>query len=254
MIAAELTADERAEFERRYRERVDDWRPILAAPPRPIGPLARIRRNQSERGASRLISGSGQPGSQPAERRDRASSRSRPQAHLLALVRELGHRWRSPKRACASVRPCSATTHEPPSHRSMSRTTPLTPEGRSVAGGEATILAVNREAGGHPPGPRRLHRTGTRARRTSPGTWIGRSTASAGRVLRPPGARGRRPERSQGANGEDGYPASRCATRSPGPGSTELCALLWVRGSSASWCAPRDRLLRQEHGPDAVRL
>ena len=32
LIAAELTADERAEFERRYRERVDDWRPILAGP------------------------------------------------------------------------------------------------------------------------------------------------------------------------------------------------------------------------------
>src|SRR3990170_7976976 len=32
LIVAELTADERAEFECRYRERVDDWRPILAGP------------------------------------------------------------------------------------------------------------------------------------------------------------------------------------------------------------------------------
>jgi hypothetical protein len=31
-IAADLTPEERAEFERRYRERVDDWRPILAGP------------------------------------------------------------------------------------------------------------------------------------------------------------------------------------------------------------------------------
>jgi hypothetical protein len=31
-IAAELTPEERAEFERHYRERVDDWRPILAGP------------------------------------------------------------------------------------------------------------------------------------------------------------------------------------------------------------------------------
>jgi hypothetical protein len=32
LIAAGLTADERAEFERRYRQRVDDWRPVLAGP------------------------------------------------------------------------------------------------------------------------------------------------------------------------------------------------------------------------------
>lgn len=32
LIAADLTGDERAEFERRYRERVDDWRPILSMP------------------------------------------------------------------------------------------------------------------------------------------------------------------------------------------------------------------------------
>jgi len=32
LIVAELTADERSEFECRYRERVDDWRPILAGP------------------------------------------------------------------------------------------------------------------------------------------------------------------------------------------------------------------------------
>ena len=31
-IAADLTPEERGEFERRYRERVDDWRPILAGP------------------------------------------------------------------------------------------------------------------------------------------------------------------------------------------------------------------------------
>lgn len=32
LVAADLTDDERAEFERRYRERVDDWRPVLAGP------------------------------------------------------------------------------------------------------------------------------------------------------------------------------------------------------------------------------
>jgi hypothetical protein len=32
LIAADLTPEERAEFERRYRERVDDWRPVLAGP------------------------------------------------------------------------------------------------------------------------------------------------------------------------------------------------------------------------------
>lgn len=32
LIAAELTTEERAEFERRYRERVDDWRPALSGP------------------------------------------------------------------------------------------------------------------------------------------------------------------------------------------------------------------------------
>ena len=31
-IAAELTPEERAEFESRYRERVDDWRPVLSGP------------------------------------------------------------------------------------------------------------------------------------------------------------------------------------------------------------------------------
>ncbi len=35
LIAADLTGDERAEFERRYRERVDDWRPVLSVP-RPV--------------------------------------------------------------------------------------------------------------------------------------------------------------------------------------------------------------------------
>ena len=32
LVAAETTADERTEFERRYRERVDDWRPVLSGP------------------------------------------------------------------------------------------------------------------------------------------------------------------------------------------------------------------------------
>jgi hypothetical protein len=32
LVAAELTPEERAEFERLYRKRVDDWRPILAGP------------------------------------------------------------------------------------------------------------------------------------------------------------------------------------------------------------------------------
>jgi hypothetical protein len=32
LVAAGLTDDERADFERRYRKRVDDWRPVLAGP------------------------------------------------------------------------------------------------------------------------------------------------------------------------------------------------------------------------------
>jgi len=32
LVAAEATQDERAEFERRYRERVEDWRPVLSGP------------------------------------------------------------------------------------------------------------------------------------------------------------------------------------------------------------------------------
>lgn len=32
LVAAEATAQERADFERRYRERVDDWRPVLSGP------------------------------------------------------------------------------------------------------------------------------------------------------------------------------------------------------------------------------
>jgi hypothetical protein len=32
LVAAGLTNDERADFERRYRKRVDDWRPVLAGP------------------------------------------------------------------------------------------------------------------------------------------------------------------------------------------------------------------------------
>lgn len=41
LLAAGLTADERAEFERRYRERVDDWRPVLAGPAPATGRLTR---------------------------------------------------------------------------------------------------------------------------------------------------------------------------------------------------------------------
>jgi hypothetical protein len=32
LIAADLTPEERGDFETRYRDRVDDWRPILAGP------------------------------------------------------------------------------------------------------------------------------------------------------------------------------------------------------------------------------
>ncbi len=32
LVAAGLTDDERSEFERLYRERVDDWRPVLSGP------------------------------------------------------------------------------------------------------------------------------------------------------------------------------------------------------------------------------
>ena len=32
LLAAETTSDERTEFERLYRERVDDWRPVLSGP------------------------------------------------------------------------------------------------------------------------------------------------------------------------------------------------------------------------------
>jgi hypothetical protein len=32
LVAADLSAEERAEFERMYRERVDDWRPVLSRP------------------------------------------------------------------------------------------------------------------------------------------------------------------------------------------------------------------------------
>jgi hypothetical protein len=32
LVAAEVTSDERADFERLYRERVDDWRPVLSGP------------------------------------------------------------------------------------------------------------------------------------------------------------------------------------------------------------------------------
>lgn len=42
LIVAELTADERTEFERRYRERVDDGRPILAGPSPSTDRLTRL--------------------------------------------------------------------------------------------------------------------------------------------------------------------------------------------------------------------
>jgi hypothetical protein len=32
LVAAEVTPEERADFERLYRERVDDWRPVLSGP------------------------------------------------------------------------------------------------------------------------------------------------------------------------------------------------------------------------------
>ena len=32
LVAAGLSAEERAEFERLYRDRVDDWRPVLSGP------------------------------------------------------------------------------------------------------------------------------------------------------------------------------------------------------------------------------
>ena len=32
LLAAETTSDERTEFERLYRERFDDWRPVLSGP------------------------------------------------------------------------------------------------------------------------------------------------------------------------------------------------------------------------------
>ena len=41
LVAAELTAEERAEFERLYRERVDDWRPVLSGPSPATGRLVR---------------------------------------------------------------------------------------------------------------------------------------------------------------------------------------------------------------------
>jgi hypothetical protein len=42
LIAAGLTNEERAEFERRYRERVDDWRPVLSGPAPTTDRLIRI--------------------------------------------------------------------------------------------------------------------------------------------------------------------------------------------------------------------
>jgi hypothetical protein len=41
LVAADLSAGDRAEFERRYRERVDDWRPVLSGPAPATGRLVR---------------------------------------------------------------------------------------------------------------------------------------------------------------------------------------------------------------------
>jgi hypothetical protein len=41
LVAADLSPDERAEFERLYRERVDDWRPVLSGPAPATGRLVR---------------------------------------------------------------------------------------------------------------------------------------------------------------------------------------------------------------------
>jgi hypothetical protein len=41
LVAAELSAEERTEFERLYRERVDDWRPVLSGPAPASGRLVR---------------------------------------------------------------------------------------------------------------------------------------------------------------------------------------------------------------------
>lgn len=41
LVAADLAPDERAEFERLYRERVDDWRPVLSGPAPATGRLVR---------------------------------------------------------------------------------------------------------------------------------------------------------------------------------------------------------------------
>ena len=41
LVAADLNAEERAEFERLYRERVDDWRPVLSGPAPATGRLVR---------------------------------------------------------------------------------------------------------------------------------------------------------------------------------------------------------------------
>jgi len=41
LVAADLSPDERAEFEQLYRERVDDWRPVLSGPRPSDGRLTR---------------------------------------------------------------------------------------------------------------------------------------------------------------------------------------------------------------------
>jgi hypothetical protein len=41
LVAADLSAEELGEFERLYRERVDDWRPVLSGPAPATGRLVR---------------------------------------------------------------------------------------------------------------------------------------------------------------------------------------------------------------------
>ena len=64
-IAADLTPEERAEFERRYRERVDDWRPILAGPAPAMDGPARLRSTAGPRIGSerRRLNPGGMPSS-----------------------------------------------------------------------------------------------------------------------------------------------------------------------------------------------
>lgn len=41
LLAADLTSEERSKFERLYKERVDDWRPVLSGPAPATGRLVR---------------------------------------------------------------------------------------------------------------------------------------------------------------------------------------------------------------------